>query len=124
MLLQAGALINKCDCWGLGPLYGACSAGQLKSAVILIEHGADINKKSSSKSETPLIVSASYGRVPLISFLLAHGADINSINNEGHSALQVAHLKGHSKCVEVLLEHGADESSLQGLEFASKSEVL
>ena len=39
----------------------------------------------------------------------------------GEIALQIAHLCGHNKCVELLLEHGADESSLQGLELGSNS---
>ena len=56
-----------------------------------------------------------------MSYLLAHEANVNAVNKKGYSALQMAHLYGHSKCVELLLEHGTDESSLQGLEFGSRS---
>ena len=36
------------------------------------------------------------------------------------TAVKSAYVYGHRKCVELLNEHGADESSLQGLEFGSK----
>ena len=58
-----------------------------------------------------------------MSYLLANGANVNDINENGNYAIQLAHVGGHSKCVELLLQHGADESSLQGLKFGSKRQV-
>ena len=53
----------------------------------------------------------------LMSYLLEHGANANDQDESGTNVIQTAHVFGHSKCVELLLEHGADESSLQGLRF-------
>jgi ankyrin repeat protein len=38
---------------------------------------------------------------------------------DGRTAVQLAHILGHDKCVKLLIGHGADESSLQGIEFDS-----
>ena len=59
-----------------------------------------------------------------MAYLLAHGANVNAQSKQGISALQTAHLYGHSKCVDLLIEHGADESSLQGLEFGFRRQVI
>ena len=48
--------------------------------------------------------------------------NVNAVNKKGSNTIQQAHLYGFSKCVELLLEHGADESSLQGLEYGSNRE--
>ena len=66
------------------------------------------------------MASAVFGRLQVMSYLLAHGANINAVNKANDNALRIAHVYGHSKCVELLLEHGADESSIQGLEFGIK----
>ena len=58
-----------------------------------------------------------------MSYLLAHGANVNTVDKHGYSVLKRAHLYSCSKCVELLIEHGADKSSLQGLKFGSKREV-
>ena len=46
------------------------------------------------------------------------------VDKKGHTALQIAHLFGYSKCAELLLKHGADESSLKGLEFGSNNDKV
>ena len=122
LLLQAGASVDSQDIYGQTPLYTASVVGQLKCVVVLVEHGADVNK--CAEGITPLMTCAVYGRFQVMSYLLANGATVNDLNGEGTNALQIAHLYGHNKCVELLLEHGADESSLQGLELGSRREVL
>ena len=81
---------------------------------MLVEHGADVNK-CNVNDQTPLMICALFGRFQIMSYLLAHGANVNTYNVP--NALQTTHTYGHSKCVELLLEHGADESTLQGYKF-------
>ena len=55
-----------------------------------------------------------------IKICIIHNERTNvNIKKEGQTVIQLAHMYGQSKPVELLLEHGADESSLQGLEFRS-----
>ena len=72
---------------------------------------------------THLMVCAEFDSLQVMSYLLAHGAIVNAQDEKAKNAIQVAHLFGRSKCVELLLDIGAVESSLQGLEFGSKREV-
>eukprot|EP00058_Branchiostoma_floridae_P026800 XP_002612291.1 hypothetical protein BRAFLDRAFT_122528 [Branchiostoma floridae] len=44
--------------------------------------------------------------------LLADGQNVNRKTTGGRSALLIAHARGHSQCVDVLLDHGADTSDL------------
>jgi ankyrin repeat protein len=122
VLLQAGASITL-----RGPLHIACLLGHLRCVVLLIEHGADltqvVHQLANNEDNTCLINCAKAGRHQIMSYLLAHGANIHTLNNKGRTAVQMAHLIGHAKCVKLLVEHGADESSLQGLVFGSEYEV-
>ena len=56
--------------------------------------------------------------------LAENGADVNAATELGVTSLQMTHIYGHSKCIELLLEHGADESSLQGLKFGRFSDQV
>ena len=73
--------------------------------------------KCNVDDQTSLIFCAEYGRFQIMSYLLAQGANVNAVDKKGHNSSQIAHLRGHSKCVDLLLEHGADGSTLQGLTF-------
>ena len=117
-------LLDKpCDT-GETPLYFACLTGHVKCVVVLVEHGANVNIICGLKKTTPLIASAQSGKVNVVAYLLTKGVNINYCSDDGMTAVQQAHVYGHRKCVELLIEHGADESSLQGLEFATKKVLI
>ena len=120
LLLQHGAYPNIANKEIATPLYVAIVVCPLKCVVVLVEHGADLNKFT-AKDVTPLIASAHYNIFQVISYLLTHGANVNAVHKMNESVLQIAHLCGYSKCVELLLNYGADESFLQGLEFGHYS---
>ena len=63
------------------------------------------------------MVCAQYGRYSIMEYLIAHGANIHQQDVEGHTAIQIAYLFGHNDCVNLLIESGADASSVQGFEF-------
>ena len=50
-------------------------------------------------------------------YLIAHGTNIHQENLRGYNAIQIAYLHGHTECVNLLIESGADESSVQGYKF-------
>ena len=101
MLLQHGALVDVPDIDDIRPLYIASAVGHLKCVVMLVEHGTDVNKCCTSADVTPLMACTASGRLQVMSYLLANGANVNARDKNGLSALQIAHLNGHSKCVQM-----------------------
>ena len=82
---------------GETPLMACASYGIFQVMSYLLAHGANANDQD--ESGTNVIQTA----------LLAHGANANDQDESGTNVIQTTHVFGHSKCVELLLEHGADE---------------
>jgi ankyrin repeat protein len=75
----------------------------------LIDSGADINMKSSSRGgETALHLAARKGNMECASLLLESGADIEAKDYLGRSALQLAAELGQREIVHLLTASGAD----------------
>ena len=109
LLLEHGA---KVEDWGLTqtPLFRASVNGNLEAGQCLLDHGADINARS-TLGQTPLFTAVFYGYVEFARMLLdsKRGAIINDIeNNFGYTPLHLAAYKGNIQFVQLLLEHGAD----------------
>ncbi|KAK2187015.1 hypothetical protein NP493_180g01024 [Ridgeia piscesae] len=76
----------------------------------------------------PLSVAADYGQKEVIEFLITKGADVNANDRYGISPLLSAIYEGHTECVKILLQKGAnktvtapDGSSL--IDCAEKEEI-
>lgn len=70
----------------------------------------------------PLYFAASYGLVSIVQLLLTSGSDIDLEAEGGHhasTALQVAAYRGHTGCVRLLLDAGADPNSRNSLDQSS-----
>ena len=89
------------------PLHLASRNGHMKTAYILIKHGADLNAKDHNQ-ETPLHVASQWGRGDIIQLLLDHGAKADLRDSGGWTPLHVASHEGHGKIVHLLFDHGAD----------------
>ena len=74
---------------------------------LLIEHGAEINKRKAT-SETALWFAAQKGQLEAMKVLVQHGADVNIIDREDGSALDIARNNGHLEIVDYLRQAGAD----------------
>lgn len=84
--LDNGAGINQPDpAFGLTPLGWAAAAGQLESARLLLDRGADPNVRAQDGS-APLHTAAFFGRADLVGILLARGADADARTSEGLTA--------------------------------------
>ena len=84
----------------------SCSIKYRKKALLLIEHGADVNAKDNS-GRTPLCEAVSAGKENLVQFFLEHGADVNAKDNHGKTALTIAIENKDIDMVELLKKHGA-----------------
>jgi len=96
---------------------GEADAHGRELAILLINHGADVNvpirKHNSGKADmvdvyTPLIVAALIGDAGLVGLLIDKGANINGTNNSHETALHVTILDDHRDVAELILNKGAN----------------
>ena len=84
-LIRAGADIHALGTNGWTPLHMAAARGQVEKARLLIDAGADVNRRTEiDASETPLMEAAFAGQPSTVRLLLEHGADPSmrdTINN-------------------------------------------
>lgn len=95
---------------GFTALHLAVYAEQAEAARLLIEHGADVDVRSSgSIARVPPLGTAAFVRsVPIARLLLDAGADVDGRGDGGFTALHSAAMNGDVELVELLLERGAD----------------
>jgi len=87
-LIGKGALVDSAPMrWG--PLHYAVFAGQAEAASLLLDHGADVNARSTNGSSV-LMMAVYEGHEPLVKQLLARGADPRVKNDRGEGALEWA----------------------------------
>ena len=133
-LIQAGADVNKLDEFGYTVLVKAAENGDVKCVETLIDAGARVNGHSGG---SPALVRASMtGHFRCIKLLLLRGADVNSpcfenelsplnaavflresqIKESMEKSLRRYVPQNHSrrKCIELLIEAGADVNARSG----------
>ncbi|XP_065647040.1 myotrophin isoform X2 [Hydra vulgaris] len=54
--------------------------------------------------------AADYGQLEIIDYLISIGANINVVDKHGNSPLLNAVYEGHTSCVKLLLDKGADKN--------------
>jgi uncharacterized protein len=103
---QTGAISDD----GFTALHLAVYAEQEDAARVLIEHGADVNLRSTGTiARVPPLGTAAFVRsVPLARLLLDAGADVDGHEEGGFSALHAAAQNGDDALARLLLERGAD----------------
>ncbi|GFN80591.1 fibronectin type 3 and ankyrin repeat domains protein 1 [Plakobranchus ocellatus] len=74
---------------------------------LLLEHGADVNRKDAS-GKTPLIHAASRDLLETVKWLCEHGAQTDTLDKSGMAAIHHAVDGGFVKVVEWMLDHSGD----------------
>lgn len=106
-LLKRGADPNQADTAGATALMWAIPDRQ--KVRVLIEHGADVNARSSGLCRTPLLVASGYpGTVDLLELLLDRGADLRAKDAAGFTALSLAMLNADVDVLRFLVGRGLD----------------
>ena len=95
---------------GSTPMLFAARHGDIETARVLIDAGADVNDIAASGTSA-LVIAAHSAHGPLGIYLLERGADPNA-SEAGYTALHAAVLRSQVELVEALLEHGADPNAL------------
>ena len=91
---------------GSTALLFAAMSGDVESARLLLDKGADVND-TAADGNSALVLSAFQGHGPVARLLLERGADPNAAG-AGYSALHAAVLRGDAATVKALLAKGAN----------------
>jgi len=98
-LIRAGADIHALGTNGWTPLHMAAARGQVEKARLLIDAGAEVNRRTEIvASETPLMEAAFTGQPSTVRLLLEHGADPYmraTINNRTPLEIARSAARGH-----------------------------
>jgi ankyrin repeat protein len=80
------------------------------TALLLVEHGADVNAFADNDLGVhPLNSAAAAGQREVAAILLEHGADPNAPTRRGFTPLDAARENGDEKLAELLRSHGAQD---------------
>lgn len=106
-LLAKGADPNQADPAGATALMWAMP--DIEKARVLLEHGANVNARSTSLGRTPLLIAAASPRsVELLTLLLARGADLRAKDAAGSNALAIAMISADAEVLRFLVDRGLD----------------
>ena len=97
------------DAGGFTPLLFAARHGDIASARLLLDAGADVDGVAAD-GNTPLVVATISGHPQLAIELLKHGAEPNA-SGAGYTALHAAVLRSQPAVVAALLAVGADPNA-------------
>ena len=104
-----GSMVVPEDRGGYTALLFAARHGDVASARLLLDAGADANDTAPTGTSA-LVVAAHGGHTALGTFLLEQGADPNAAD-AGYTALHAAVLRGDDELLQALLAHGADPNT-------------
>lgn len=126
-LLKAGADVESPNADGMTALMVIARTGNTAAAKLLLKHGANVNVTEARRNQTPLIYAAAEAQPAMVELLIAHGANVNArtlqrthqrqVTGEpraqvrpmgGMTAMLYAAREGCLKCVEALLQAGAN----------------
>uniref|UniRef100_A0A672H8R8 Uncharacterized protein n=2 Tax=Salarias fasciatus TaxID=181472 RepID=A0A672H8R8_SALFA len=100
-------VINLQDEEGFTPLMWAAAHGQIAVVEFLLQNGADPNLLAKGR-ESALSLACSKGYTDIVKMLIDCGVDVNEYDWNGGAPLLYAVHGNHVRCVEILLESGAD----------------
>jgi ankyrin repeat protein/predicted Ser/Thr protein kinase len=115
-VLAANPDIQAQDAGGRTALHYAVEQGKLEVAALLVDKGAQIDRKTNDGT-TPLLASVLYGKLPLLQLLLERKAQVDLANVRGETPLMIAaegtaYMPNNAPLVEALMGAGAHVDSV------------
>jgi Ankyrin repeats (3 copies)/Ankyrin repeats (many copies) len=102
--LENGADVNATTSQDRTPLFLASSNNHKKITEMLLGNGAGVDLATFA-GNTPLITSSYKGHTDIVEMLLKNGADIKAVNNQKHTALQMALLADKRETAKIILRY-------------------
>ena len=107
--LLAGLPVDTRNAQGRTPLIVAVSTGNLEMTKLLVEHGADVNARTTTDTGSTVLCFAIEGRnLQVLDYLIERGAKVDGKSKNGQTPLHYAAAHGLNDFVSSLLKHGAD----------------
>ena len=116
-LLATGSDLSMGEGIGFTSLWWATLFCHESTVRLLLEKGANVNAKIGANGGTTLHVAAVQGHEEIVSLLLKSGADVNAeltLEDDSHTALDMARDTRHEAIVRVLLENKANSRNNAG----------
>lgn len=88
------------------PLHIASRLGNVDIAMLLLQHGADVDA-ATKDSYTPLHIAAKEGQDEVASVLIEHGASPTATTKRGFTPLHLAAKYGNMKVAKLLIQKDA-----------------
>jgi ankyrin repeat protein len=108
LLFEHGMDANKPNWLRVTPLHGFSRSGDVESAALFLEHGADLNARDEHLCATPLAWAAKSGKARMAEFLLRRGAKLSLVDDPPWATpLAWAMSRGHEKIVALLKDYEA-----------------
>ncbi|XP_072114026.1 ankyrin repeat family A protein 2 [Mobula birostris] len=108
--IEQDNLLNMQDEQGFTPLMWAAAHGQIAVVEFLLQNGGDPHLLANGR-ESALSLASSKGYSNIVNMLLDYGCNVNEYDWNGGTPLLYAVHGNHVKCVEMLLEYGADPTA-------------
>ena len=125
ILIEAGVYANSYGSQGGTLLLAACQEGWTDVVRAFAEVRADLEKPLLSTGDTPLFKAAEHNRLDIMEILLSHRAYVDGTSrHDKFTPLGVACALGHVEAARLLLEAGADASSLDTNHLQALDDVL
>ena len=93
--------------YGITPLHLACQEGHIDCVKLLIESESNHIESKASDGITPIFIAAQNGHSETLKYLIESQANVNVVTENG-TVLHSAVIGSNQKCLELLLENGAD----------------
>jgi ankyrin repeat protein len=108
LLFEHGMNPSQPDWLLITPLHQFARTGNLESARLFLDHGADLHARDEDICSTPLAWAAKYGKSEMVELLLDRGAQPNvSDDPRWATPLAWATRRGHKQIADLLRQRGA-----------------
>jgi len=111
LLLNHDVDTEKMDNGSWTALHHACQYGHAEVVQILLEHGANIEARTGTSRDTPLIKASRHGNETVVRLLLDHGADTAATNKKRRTALHYAKGFHNEDISQLLSDNGTDTTA-------------